>query len=353
MKAFNQNWKYILLLLLFILISYLSLVAVYHIASDKSSFLSLKIFSTGLFVKIAILLLVYFAADTLRFYYTLKAINVAVPLSYMISLAFINIFVSNITPSATGGGFVQIYLLNKRGVSIGAATAGSSIRTAIPILFFSVCTPIILIFDQNIGRVFPNRNMGIYIVVMLAFDLIVIWLVIRIIRHPEKIVQSIVKIKTHFQNKGLKEDGKTLVILNKLIQETSLFSRHFMLYIHGNKKYVMLSVFYSFVFLMSLFLFPYFLIQDLSPQVSMLEIVLTQIVITTVMYFAPTPGAAGIAEAAFVTLFSTYVSMGYIVSLTFAWRLFTIYIGVLIGLVIFYIQIMKKHEKIEIERNEA
>jgi glycosyltransferase 2 family protein len=347
MKALNQYWKYILLLILFIVISYLSLVAVYHIASDQSSFLSLGIFSPSLFVKIGILLIIYFAADTLRFYYALKAIDVSVPLSYMIRLAFVNIFVSNITPSATGGGFVQIYLLNQKGVSFGAATAASSIRTALPIMFFSICTPIILIFDQNIGRVFPNRNMGIYVFVMIAFDLLAIWLVARLIRHPEKIVQTMIKFRNRLEKRITKKDSRRMKFLDNLIRETGLFSEHFIRYLRGDKKFVMLSIIYSFVFLMSLFLFPYLLIQDLNPQVSLIEIILTQVVITSVMYFAPTPGAAGIAEAAFVTLFANYVDQGDIVSLTFAWRLFTIYIGVIIGLIVFYIQIMKKHEKIQ------
>lgn len=353
MKAINQNWKYILLFLFFILISYLSLVAVYHIASDRSSFLSLGIFSTGLFIQVAILLLVYFAADTLRFYYVLKAIHVSVPLKYMISLAFVNIFVSNITPSATGGGFAQIYLLNKRGVSIGAATAGSSIRTALPILFFSVCTPLILVFDQKISGIFPNRNMGIYVGIMLAFDLLIFWLIISLIYHPEKIVHIIVKIRRHFEKKERKKDSKVFPFLDKLILETDLFSQHFMMYVRGDKKYVLLSVFYTFMFLLSLFLFPYLLIRDLNPHVSMMEIILSQIVITSVMYFAPTPGAAGIAEAAFVAMFSTYVAQGDIVTITFAWRLVTIYIGVIIGLIVFYVQIMKKHDKISIVTKEA
>ena len=353
MKGLNQNWKYIILLLLFLFISYLSLVAVYHIASDQSSFLSLGIFSKGLFLKLAILLIVYFTTDMLRFYYVLKSIDVTVPLKHMLSLAFINIFVSNITPSATGGGFAQIYLLNKRGVSIGAATAGSSIRTALPILFFSICTPLILIFNHNIERIFPNRNMGVYVLVMLGFDLVAIWIVTKLLRHPETIVLMITKIKRVFLKRGKREDGKLIHFLDKLIQETDLFSHHFMMYLHGNKKYVLLSIFYTFVFLFSLFLIPYLLIQDLNTQVSLTDIVLSQIVITTVMYFAPTPGAAGVAEAAFVTLFSSYVSQSHIVSVTFAWRLFSIYIGMIIGLLVFYVQIIKKHELIEVPQNEA
>jgi len=348
MKGNFYNWKYIVLLLLFFGISYLSLVAVYNIAGDRTAFLSLGIFSSGLFGKMAILVTVYFAADILRFYYVLKSINVSVPLKYMTGLAFVNIFVSNITPSATGGGFAQIYLLGKKGVSIGAATAGSSIRTALPIIFFSICTPIILIFDPNISRLFPNRSMGATVVVMLAFDMAAVWFVTKLIRHPETIVSIFARLRGHYVRKGKAEGSRLLVMLDKLIKETDAFSRHFLRYLKGDKRYVLLSVFSTLVFLVSLFLIPTLLIRDLNPQVAVAHILLTQVVITTIMYFAPTPGAAGIAEAAFVALFAGYVSQSDIVSLTFAWRLFSIYIGVLIGLVVFYIQIIKKDEKIVI-----
>lgn len=343
-----QNWKYTLLLLLFVGISYLALVAVYKIAGDGTAFLSLRIFSPWLFAKMTILVAIYFAADILRFYYVLKSIHVSVPLRYMTGLAFVNIFVSNITPSATGGGFAQIYLLHKKDVSIGAATAGSSIRTALPIIFFSICTPIILIFDPNISRLFPHRSMGATLVVLLAFDLAAIWFVTKLIRHPETIVSIFVRLREHFVRKGRAESSRLLALLDKLIFETRTFSLHFAKYLKGDKRYVLMSVFATFVFLGSLFLIPTLLIRDLNPQVPMAHVMLTQVVITTIMYFAPTPGAAGIAEAAFVALFAGYVSQSDIVSLTFAWRLFSIYIGVLIGLVVFYIQIIKKDEKMAI-----
>lgn len=350
MKLISQNLKYILLLLLFVLISYLSLLAVYKIASDQSSFLSLGIFSNWLFVQLAILLIIYFTADVLRFYYTLKAIDVTVPLKYMVALAFVNIFVSNITPSATGGGVAQIYLLNKKGVSIGAATAGSSIRTALPIMFFTICTPIILIFDSKIKQILPGGHFWIYVAVMVLFDLLLIWLILSLTRKPEKVVNLILGIRKFFERRALKDDSKVFVFLDRLADETGRFSTHFMMYLRGDRRYVLLSVLFSLTFLLALFLFPYFLIRDLNPTVSVVDVVLFQIVITAVMYFAPTPGAAGIAEAAFVAMFSNYVDQAYIVSLTFAWRLFTIYIGVIIGLVVFYVQIMKKHEKFELYR---
>jgi glycosyltransferase 2 family protein len=348
MKGHGQNWKYILLLLIFAGISYLSLIAVYHIASDQTAFLSLHIFSAGLFVKMAALILIYYAADILRFYFVLRAMGVSVPLRYMGGLAFVNIFISNITPSATGGGFAQIYLLHKKGVSIGAATAGSSIRTALPIIFFSICTPLILIFDPNISRLFSRSSMGAAVFVMLVLDLVAIWFVVKLIRQPEAIVSIFRGLRDRFVQKGRTGGSRLIKLLDKLILETGTFSKHFIRFLQGDKRYVALSILATFIFLSSLFLIPTLLIRDLNPQAPAMHIVLTQVVVTTIMYFAPTPGASGVAEAAFVALLAGYVSSGDVVPLTFAWRMFSIYIGVLVGFVVFYFQIMKKHEMIEL-----
>ncbi|MBR0598457.1 flippase-like domain-containing protein [Clostridiales bacterium BAD-6] len=273
MKSISIKIKYLIFLVIFIAMSYLSLIAVYHIASDKSSFLSLGIFSKELFVQIAILLPIYFIADTLRFYYTLKAINVNVPFKFIISLAFINIFVSNITPAATGGGFAQIYFLNKARVPIGAATAGSSIRTALPLIFFMVLAPIILIFDRNIERLFPNRNVLVYmgvVLVLAAFGIIFIY---KLIKKPESIILTIQKLISFFNRKE-SANNRTSKKLDKLAVEIKGFSEHLQMYLHGNRKYVFLSIGFTLLFLFTLFLFPVLLIRDLNPSASAIEIFL-------------------------------------------------------------------------------
>lgn len=349
MKSVNIKIKYLIFLAIFVVMSYLSLIGVYHIASDQSSFLSLGIFSAGLFVQMLILLPVYFMADTLRFYYTLKAINVNVSFKYAVSLSFINNFVSSITPYATGGGVAQIYFLNKAGVPVGIATAGSSIKTVLPFIFFMIFTPIILIFDKNIERLFPNRNILIFMGVMLVLAAFGIILIYKLIKKPESIVGFIQKFISVFHGKKRAKE-RTSKKLDKLEIEIKGFSEHLQMYLHGNKKYVLLSIGFTLLFLFILFLFPVLLIRDLNPSASAIEIFLSQIVITTVMYFAPTPGASGVAEAAFTFLFSGYVKHSDIVSLTFTWRLFTIYIGVIIGMIVFYAKLFRGHDKIEINK---
>ena len=134
---------------IFITFSFLSLLFIYHLLSDKTSFVTMKIFSHIVIFKLAILMFMYFILDGLRLFYILKALEIKIDFKYLLRLVFINIFISGVTPFATGGVFVQIYFLNKRGVSIGDAVAATSIRTALPIFFFLTATPIILITDKK------------------------------------------------------------------------------------------------------------------------------------------------------------------------------------------------------------
>ena len=52
---------------------------------------------------------------------------------------------------------------------------------------------------------------------------------------------------------------------------------------------------------------------------------------TFIMYFAPTPGAAGIAEGVFAILFSTLAGSGELLILVLGWRFLTVHLGMLIG----------------------
>jgi uncharacterized membrane protein YbhN (UPF0104 family) len=60
------------------------------------------------------------------------------------------------------------------------------------------------------------------------------------------------------------------------------------------------------------------------------------------MYFAPTPGASGVAEGGYGLLFSQLVKSRDLTLLTLLWRFLTIYIGVLIGLVVVYREVFSR-----------
>ncbi|HDY75952.1 MAG TPA: hypothetical protein ENH49_05460 [Candidatus Marinimicrobia bacterium] len=77
----------------------------------------------------------------------------------------------------------------------------------------------------------------------------------------------------------------------------------------------------------------------LGYRASVWTVLAFQVVVTFFMYFAPTPGAAGIAEGGYGLLFAQLVQKSDITLITISWRLLTVYIGVLIGIFIIYKEI--------------
>ena len=58
------------------------------------------------------------------------------------------------------------------------------------------------------------------------------------------------------------------------------------------------------------------------------------VVTTFVMYFSPTPGASGISEGVFGSFFRDILSGNHLILVIVCWRLLTIYLGMIIGLVV-------------------
>lgn len=332
---------YLLLTILFVVTSYLSLLFIYHFVSDKSSFLSLTFLTVPVLLQLVILLVVYFLLDLLRFLYILKTIGISVKFGYMIKLAFINMFVSSITPFATGGGFAQIYFLNKQGIRLGDATAASTIRTILPIIFFFITTPFVFIFNPKLMRSFLGDQSLTFIGLLIVVYGVITYICYRLIRDINLTKAFIYRLLKFLTTKRLISRIRSRRITKRSFDELEIFSNSFKVFLHGSWKNITLSTLFMILYLLALFTFSIILIHALGYHISVFPIISLQMVITLITYFAFTPGATGIAEGGFSLLFSSLISDKDIVTLTFTWRLFTIYVGVIIGLVIFYIEVFK------------
>jgi uncharacterized protein (TIRG00374 family) len=81
----------------------------------------------------------------------------------------------------------------------------------------------------------------------------------------------------------------------------------------------------------------------LNEKVSLITVISIQILITFLIYFTPTPGGSGVAEGSFALIFSNFLDSSYIAPLTFYWRFLTTYLGMVIGLFIFYREILRRN----------
>jgi len=336
----SNTCKYVAMTLIFIAISYLSLVFVYHAFSQRTSFIDIKIFPVMVFAKLTVLLLAYYALDGLRFYYILRTLGIQLDYRYVLKMVFINIFVSAITPLATGGGFAQIYFLNKKGVSYGDAIAATTIRTSLPIAFFIFATPIILIVDSRFMKVLPFSNTPAVVLAGSSIFIAIAAGAFKLVKNPRSAKKGIMWFLRILKSRKL-ISIENIKNARKIFKEIDNFAKSVKVFISAKKRDISLSLIFTLVFLAGLFMFPVVLINGLGHNVSAIAIMALQTIITFVTYFAPTPGATGVAEGGFSIIFSQFVGKDEIVTVTFLWRFFTIYIGMLIGMALFYMELIK------------
>lgn len=318
--------------LLFIVLTVAGLAVVYAQFADRSFRFDVRLLHPDTVLAIIALLLVYYASDGLRLYYTLRALGYRLPLPFMVRLVFINLFFSNITPMATGGGFAQIWYIQRQGVPVGRATAATTIRTMLAVAFIFSLAPLFLVFlDVLQGRPIldgARLPLALFVAVYLGFFAVVLFRTRWLITPLSRLLMALHRL--HLIGAARHQRWQF-----KARREMLRFARGFSVYLQGRRGDVALSVVFTAIFLLSLFSFPALLIHALDYDISYTVTLGLMVVTTFIMYFSPTPGASGISEGVFGTFFSAILGGAHLVLVILSWRFLTIYLGMFIGLLLF------------------
>lgn len=323
---------------LFVSLSALGVWAVYHQLPGTTLTLDARLFSVPALTAIACLLAIYYLSDALRLHYTLKALDQHVGLRDVFRLVFVNIFFSNITPMATGGGVAQIWYLRRHGVRLGTATAATTIRTILAVIFIFGLTPVFLLtLDQLNDQVIISRVGGLLVVVITLYLGFFAILLLR----ARLLILPLSAALQWAHRLGLVKEAKHRRWQYKIRREMLRFSHCFAIYMRGSKRDLMLSVLFTLVFLLSLFSFPALLIYMLGYDVHYMVALGLLVVTTFVMYFSPTPGASGISEGLFGSFFASILGANHLLLVTIGWRVLTIYLGMIVGLVVVQLELSR------------
>ena len=210
-------------------------------------------------------------------------------------------------------------------------------------LILFIFTPIIIWTEPTKFHIFFNRNLFYAITgvscVYLAVFLIILFRIRILKRLLFKGLHLLCALK-------LISRSRFRSFFLKASHELALLSGGFKRYFMGNPTWMILSVVSTCLFLLLLFSFSILLIKALGYQVPISTILAFQVVVTFFMYFAPTPGASGVAEGGYGLLFSQFVQKQDITLLILSWRLLTIYIGVVIGIIVTYREIFNRKKVI-------
>ncbi len=238
-------------------------------------------------------------------------------------------FVSNVTPFASGGGPFQIYFLHKKGVNVGKASTAVVTNFLLRLFYFGILTPIFLIFFNEYisAGVLPDYifylafGMG----VLISVGIILLTLVPQI---GDKLTDYILNINKI--NNFIKKSYKAKRWLVKSRRELRDFRRSFGI-LRKNKKSLFWGAFYTIVFWSSMFMIMPVVLMSFGAEPHFLQAYIMQTIFYLMLPYSPTPGASGVAEIGFASLFVAFIPSDIVGLVTFGWRLFTFYTILVIG----------------------
>ena len=335
----RKLWGYIGLTVLFFALSYLTLVFMHTYFAGGKLKLPPAILTAKNLTLLGTLLVLYFLSDGLRLYCVIRALGARISFFYILKLVFVNIFVSNVTPMATGGGFIQVYFMTRKGMSLGQSTAATSLRTMLSALILFTLAPIIIWIDPSQFSMFSTHHLLYLITIVSVGYLAVFWIILFKIQLVKKLLFWLLILLKRLRILSPKRFRALFV---KLSNELRAFNKSFKTYFQKNTGWAVLSVCCTALFLLLLFSFSIVLVKAMGYQASTWTMLAFQVVVTFFMYFAPTPGATGIAEGGYGLLFAQLVQKQDIAPLVLSWRFMTIYIGVVIGMIVTFSEYFKR-----------
>lgn len=254
--------------------------------------------------------------DGLRLQRLLRLLNYNLSLIAVLRVIFGNYFMAMLTPGASGGAVAQVLILKKYGVPIMEGTPVVLIRTFFSIIFLCVMLPFIFIFNPITVPYVTNEilvNASILIIsiaVIGVYALQTRWFKIIIY----KIVIALDK-------------NKIKPIVDKLNQLNKGFSLLYKYPLQGIIVFIESAL--SLLFLYGIA--PALMIAFIS-NVPIINILSRMIILNLILYFAPTPGGAGVAEGLFIFLMEPFVPIGTIGIVAIGWRVVAEYIPFFIGM---------------------
>jgi uncharacterized protein (TIRG00374 family) len=292
-------------------------------------------------------LLIFLPVETfaagLRIWVISRAMQPGVSLWICLKAEWANLGLAMLTPSQTGGGFGQIYMLSRGGMKLGTALTVSLISflgSMVVLLFIGIHSLLISKIDHL--DVFFQGAFLIFLLVFATVIIAVCWpgslrIVISGICGG---IQRICDIKHLRKNVGLPQNSRLRRLAQylhhlseKLIDLCYMHQVNMRRFFSQDKASFIWVCFLSMVFMLSRSIMAFLCLRFLGIQTSSLfSVIETQLSLIFLIYFAPTPGSSGLAEGASMLLMDGAMSAGFAPYYNLLWRCSTLYLPAIAGL---------------------
>jgi hypothetical protein len=238
-----------------------------------------------------------------------------------IEIILIGYFMAAITPFQVGGLPLQLYIMNRWGISPGKASA---VLLARGILFYGMLFAVAPFVALKLGvSTVLLKVLAGYIAIIVAcgavliltgfiFPRITVNLRARLAARPQR---------TRFQN-----------LLLRLLHEFDGLISGLGLFLHGrNAGYLALAALLTVIYGLTYFGMSATLLAGLGIPTNAPRVIGLDLMLTSVLLFIPTPGSGGVAEAGAAALYSMICPRYMLGIYVVLWRLWSFYIGAIVG----------------------
>ncbi|MHB8895317.1 MAG: lysylphosphatidylglycerol synthase transmembrane domain-containing protein [Candidatus Geothermincolia bacterium] len=326
-KSRKKLWIYVCVALG---ISVIALVLLSLLTMDKNTFKAISHIEVFSLVMVLVLVVGRWGLECLRYKLIIRGIDRHMSFGKSSKAILGAAFTGAITPYRSASFPVQVFFLNRYGLTGGEATAVSVTGGAISLLVMTLAMPVVLILGLSKMHVSLGMSTVIIAVAVIAFFAFIA--AVYSIRDPSRVTKIVRFLTPRFIRKKPKYES----FEEKFARGIADFSASLRRLLKARKRLLVAIFLLTAVFWLSGAFVASFLVRGFGFPQFFWKALLGQMLVTSILPFTPVPGESGVAEVAFAGIFSVFIAKNALALVTLAWRFFMLYVP-LIGLGIFFI----------------
>jgi uncharacterized protein (TIRG00374 family) len=293
------------------------------------------------------LLLLFLPTDTLacgiRIWVVCRLLQPGIGFWTCLKAEWANVGVAMLTPSSSGGGLGQIYMLNRGGANAGSAIAISFI-TFLGSMVGLLCIALYNVLFSGASEVGSLLRAAIWGFILIAafviiaavwpglFRVVVMWIYKAYWGIRGKNFRM-AALNSHSEDQTGPTPPHMGRVAAKLLDMTRVYQGNVRRFVRLGKGSFVIVCLLSLSFLLSRCLMAFLCLRFLGIQESTLGAVMEiQMALILFVFFAPTPGGSGLAEGASLSLMAAIVPIGFAPYYNLLWRSATLYLPASVGL---------------------
>lgn len=247
-------------------------------------------------------------------------------------LTWLHYFGCAVTPMQSGGGPFQVYVLYRQNVPIGKGIAITLTRTLLTVIILGLTVPLAVLVEPDLlrGKIFLKGAFSY----VLVFVILSCALVLLSFLRPDVIKKWASIAMIWVKRLRLVKAFKLIQSIKRIHLEVDNYNLNLRMFLTCGRRHFIAAVLLSVLHLFFIFSVLPCLIASVGLPFNFLQALLAQAVFMFILYFIPTPGASGVAEGGGAAIFSLLVPWNMAGVMAIAWRFFTEYLAIAMGVVV-------------------